>query len=414
MILRWMFVFAAMSIVFTTASAQDKVTTPAGVEISLPEPEAAQTRNMSRGIGWPEGKTPTAPAGFQVNAFARDMNGARWLYILPNGDVLVARARAFGGRRGQPTRDEIVLLRDADRDGRAELREVFLNTLNRPHGMQLVGDKLYVGNTNAVMTFPYQTGQTRIEGAGQKLVDLPAGGYNNHWTRNLLLSRDGAKMFVAVGSGSNAGENGLDAERMRANILIMNLDGTDLRVYASGLRNPVGMDFEPVTGALWTAVNERDNLGDDLVPDYMTSVREGGFYGWPFSYFGQHEDPRLAGQRPELVAKAIVPDVPLGSHTASLGLVFYRGEAFPEKFRGGAFIGQRGSWNRSKFVGYRVAFVPFKEGRPAGPPEDFLTGFIASEPEVHGRPVGVVVAPDGALLVADEIGGVIWRVAYKR
>jgi glucose/arabinose dehydrogenase len=201
---------------------------------------------------------------------------------------------------------------------------------------------------------------------------------------------------------------------MRANILVMNLDGSDLRVFASGLRNPVGMDFEPSTGTLWTAVNERDNLGDDLVPDYMTSVKEGGFYGWPFAYFGPHEDPRLAGQRPDLVAKTIVPDVPLGSHTASLGLVFYRGTAFPEKYRGGAFIGQRGSWNRSSFVGYRVAFVPFKEGKPSGPPEDFLTGFIAKEPDVHGRPVGVVVAPDGALLVADELGGVIWRVAYTQ
>jgi glucose/arabinose dehydrogenase len=367
---------------------------------------------MPRGIGWPEGRTPTAPAGFVVNAFARDMNGARWLYVLPNGDVLVARAAAFGGR-GRAPRGEITLLRDADKNGEAETRDAFLAGLNRPHGMQLVGDKLYIGNTDAVVAFPYEAGQTRITAAAQQIAPMPAGGYNNHWTRNLLLSRDGKQLYVAVGSGSNVAENGLEAERNRANILVMDLDGSNVRVFASGLRNPVGMDFEPVTGALWTAVNERDALGDDLVPDYMTSVREGGFYGWPFSYFGRHEDPRLAGQRPDLVAQAIVPDVPLGSHTASLGLVFYQGNSFPEKYRGGAFVGQRGSWNRSEFSGYRVAFVPFKDGKPAGPPEDFLSGFIAQQPDVYGRPVGVVVAPDGALLVADEIGGVIWRVAYK-
>jgi glucose/arabinose dehydrogenase len=347
-----------------------------------------------------------------VTAFARDLPGVRWLYILANGDVVIARARAFGGRRGQRVPDEITLLRDADKNGEVEFREVFLSQLNRPHGMLLVGDKFYVGNTDGVMVYPYQAGQTKIEATGQKLIPLPSEGYNNHWTRNLLLGRDGTKLYISVGSGSNVGENGMENERMRANILEANLDGTGLRIFASGLRNPVGMDWEPVTGALWTAVNERDELGDELVPDYITSVREDGFYGWPFSYFGQTEDPRLAGQRPDLVAKAIAPDVPMGAHTASLGLTFYRDEAFPEKYRGGAFVGQRGSWNRSKFAGYRVAFVPFKDGKPSGPPEDFLTGFIATEPDVYGRPVGVVVAPDGALLVADEIGGVIWRVAY--
>jgi glucose/arabinose dehydrogenase len=403
----------ASSLAQTTATPQQQ-TTPRPAAVALPEPFATPSvRNMPRGIGWPEGRTPTAPAGFQVAAFAHDLAGCRWLYILPNGDVLVAQAAAFGGRRGQRPASQITLLRDADRDGRAELREVFLSGLNRPHGMALVGEKLYVGNTDAVVAYPYAAGQTKITAAPERIVALPAGGYNNHWTRGLLLSRDGKTLFVAVGSGSNVAENGLEAERNRANILVMNLDGSNLRVFASGLRNPVGMDFEPVTGMLWTAVNERDELGDELVPDYMTSVKEGGFYGWPFSYFGQHEDPRLAGQRPDLVAQAIVPDVPLGSHTASLGLAFYTGQQFPEKYRGGAFIGQRGSWNRSQFAGYRVAFVPFKEGKPAGPPEDFLTGFIANEPEVFGRPVGVVVAPDGALLVADEIGAVIWRVAYK-
>jgi glucose/arabinose dehydrogenase len=394
--------------------AQDTAPTQIGT-LNLPEPNLTQTRNMPRGIGWPEGRTPTAPEGFQVTAFARDLAGVRWLYILPNGDVLAAKAAAFGGRqaRGPRSRGEISLLRDLDGNGEAELKEVFLSPLNRPHGMLLVGDKLYIGNTDGVVVYPYQTGQTRIDAAGDKIVELPAQGYNNHWTRNLILSRDGKKLYISVGSGSNVGENGLETERNRAAILETDLDGSGMRIFASGLRNPVGMDFNPVTGELWTAVNERDNLGDDLVPDYITSVKDGGFYGWPFSYFGQHEDPRLAGQRPDLVAKAIVPDVPVGSHTASLGLVFYRGTAFPEKYRGGAFIGQRGSWNRSKFSGYRVAFVPFKDGKAAGPPEDFLTGFIAAEPEVYGRPVGVVQAPDGGLLVADEIGGVVWRVAYK-
>jgi glucose/arabinose dehydrogenase len=396
------------------AVAQTAAAAQPSAEVKLPEPYSTPSaRNNPRGIGWPEGKTPSAPAGFRVTAFARNVNGARWMYILPNGDVLVAQAAAFGGRRGRTPRNQILLLRDADHDGEAEVREVFLSALNRPHGMALVGDKFYVANTDGVFIYPYQAGQTRIEATGEKIVDLPAGGYNNHWTRGLLLSRDGKKMYVAVGSASNVGERGLEIERLRANILTMNLDGSDLQVFASGLRNPVGMDFEPQTGALWTAVNERDELGDDLVPDYLTSVREGGFYGWPFSYFGQHEDPRLAGQRPDLVAKAIVPDFPLGSHTASLGLVFYRGDAFPAKYRGGAFVAQRGSWNRSKFVGYRVVFVPFAGGRPSGPEEDFLTGFIAEEPNVHGRPVGVVVSPDGALLVTDEVGAVVWRVSYN-
>ena len=422
MILRTLVVLNTIcfTICFAAASAfgqQAPAAAPApAIDVKLPEPYATPTvRNNSRGIGWPEGRTPTAPDGFRVTAFARDLVGVRWLYVLPNGDVAIARARAFGGRRsGQRMPDQITLLRDADHNGEAELRETFLTPLNRPHGMLLVGDKFYVGNTDAVMAYPYQAGQTKIEATGEKILALPSEGYNNHWTRNLLLSRDGKKLYISVGSGSNVAENGLENEVNRANILEANLDGTGMRVFAAGLRNPVGMDWEPVTGALWTAVNERDELGDELVPDYITSVQDGGFYGWPFSYFGKIEDPRLKGQRPDLVAKSIVPDVPMGAHTASLGLVFYRGDAFPEKYRGGAFVGQRGSWNRSKFAGYRVAFVPFKNGKPAGPPEDFLTGFIANEPDVYGRPVGVVVAPDGALLVADEIGGVIWRVAYSR
>jgi glucose/arabinose dehydrogenase len=307
--------------------------------------------------------------------------------------------------------NKITLLRDPDGDGRPEVRETFLAGLNQPFGMAQLNDTLFVGCTDAVMAFPYQQGQTRIEAKGMKILDLPAGGYNNHWTRNIIGSKDGAKLYITVGSASNNAEHGTGEEILRANILEANLDGTGARVFASGLRNPNGMDWEPVTGSLWTAVNERDELGDELVPDYLTSVQDGGFYGWPYAYFGAHEDPRLKGVRPDLVKKTIVPDVPLGSHTASLGLAFYEGDRFPQKYRGGAFVGQRGSWNRSEFSGYRVAFVPFKAGKPAGEAEDFLTGFIASESEVYGRPVGVAVASDGSLLVTDEPANIIWRVS---
>jgi glucose/arabinose dehydrogenase len=280
--------------------------------------------------------------------------------------------------------------------------------------MALIGDELFVANTDSVVRFPYKTGDTKITAKGTPVLYLPLGGYNNHWTRNLLASADGEKLYVSVGSASNVGEKGMKEEALRANILEVNPDGTGLRVFAAGLRNPVGMAWEPKGKGLWTAVNERDELGDELVPDYMTSVKDGGFYGWPYSYYGQNEDPRRKGERPDLVKKALVPDVPLGSHTASLGLCFYTAEVFPEKYRGGAFVGQRGSWNRSEFAGYRVAFVPFKEGKPAGGPEDFLTGFIANENEVYGRPVCTCVAPDGALLVTDDVSDRIWRVAPKK
>jgi glucose/arabinose dehydrogenase len=266
-----------------------------------------------------------------------------------------------------------------------------------------------------VYQFPYSPGQTKITAEGKKILDVPSLGYNNHWTRNIIANRDGSKIYVSVGSGSNNAENGIDKEKNRANILEINPDGTGFRVFAYGLRNPVGMDWQPGTNILWTAVNERDNLGDDLVPDYMTSVKEGGFYGWPYAYFGANEDPRLAGQRPDLVAKTIVPDVNLGAHTASLGLAFYTKDAFPKRYKNGAFIGQHGSWNRSVFSGYKVVFVPFENGKP-GTPEDFVTGFIADESknEVYGRPVGVAVLPDGSLLVADDSGNTIWRIAANR
>jgi len=294
----------------------------------------------------------------------------------------------------------------------AEMREPFLENLNQPFGMTLVGETLYVGSTDGIMRFPYEEGATRIDDPGEFILQLPGGGYNNHWTRNIIASSDGGKLYVTVGSASNAGEYGPDEEIRRAAILEINPDGSGEKLFASGLRNPNGMDWEPMTGALWTAVNERDGLGDDLVPDYITSVREGAFYGWPYSYYGQNEDPRREGERPDLVARAIAPDYAMGSHTASLGLAFYDGAAFPERYRGGAFVGQRGSWNRSSFSGYQVAFVPFRDGLPSGPAEAFLTGFIADAErgEAYGRPVGVALLPDGSLLVADDAGDTVWRV----
>ncbi|RZK87603.1 MAG: sorbosone dehydrogenase family protein, partial [Pedobacter sp.] len=309
----------------------------------------------------------------------------------------------------------ILLLRDADKDGKPELITTFLAGLNQPYGAAFINNSFYVANTDGLWQFPYQPGDTEITKPGKKIVELPAGGYNNHWTRNLLVNADKSKIYISVGSGSNVGENGMEHEVRRATILEVNPDGTGEKIYGSGLRNPVGMAWAPGTNALWTAVNERDGLGDGLVPDYITSVKQGGFYGWPYSYFGQNEDPRMAGKSPELVKKAIVPDVPLGSHTASLGLAFYTANKFPAKYQGGAFIGQHGSWNSSKLVGYKVAFVPFKDGKPTGKVEDFLTGFIANADKslVYGRPVGVAVTQDGALLVADDVSGVVWRVAAK-
>ncbi|WP_439631270.1 PQQ-dependent sugar dehydrogenase [Gemmata sp.] len=392
----------------------------------LPPPfETKSVVKHPKVIGWPEGKAPTAPPGFAVTLYADGFDSPRWLYFLPNGDLLVAEARTLPKPDAKPKEKEgmeksktvtggsanrITLLRDADKDGRPEVRELFLTDLNQPLGMALVGDALFVANTDGVVRFPYKAEDTRITVKGVPVLHLPLGGYNNHWTRNLLANADGTKLYVSVGSASNVGEKGMKEEALRANVLEINPDGTGLRVFAAGLRNPVGMAWEPHTKALWAAINERDGLGDELVPDYITSVRDGAFYGWPYAYAGKIEDPRRKGERPDLVAKAVAPDVPVGSHTASLGLCFYTGEAFPEKYRGGAFVGQRGSWNRSKFAGYRVAFVPFSNGKPTGGPEDFLTGFIANDDEVYGRPVCVCVAPDGAMLVTDDASNRIWRV----
>lgn len=309
-----------------------------------------------------------------------------------------------------PSANRITLLRDADGDGVAEMRTVLLKELNSPFGMALVGDTLYVANTDALLRFPYREGATQITQTGTKVIDLPGGPLNHHWTKNVIASRDGSKLFVTVGSNSNIAENGMDKEERRAAILEVDRASGQSRVFASGLRNPNGLAWQPQTGELWTVVNARDEIGNDLVPDYMTSVTENGFYGWPYSYYGQHVDERVQPQRADLVARAIVPDYALGAHTAALGLAFCEGDLFPARYQGGAFIGQHGSWNRKPLNGYKVIFVPFVNGRPEGAPEDILTGFINEDGEAHGRPVGVAIDRAGALLVADDVGNRIWRV----
>ncbi len=393
--------------------------------VDLPAPYATPSvRNNSKVVGWSEGKTPVAPAGFKVTTFADGLDNPRWLYVAPNGDIFVAEAntvsdgfaKTTGDKERSQSKNSILLFRDADHDGVPELKKVFITGLNRPFGMLILNNQFYVANTNEVLIFPYQTGQTEITTSGKKILDLPAGGYNNHWTRNLLASRDGKKIFVTVGSGSNVAEHGPENEIRRANVLEINPDGSGEKIYASGLRNPVGLGFAPGTNTLWTAVNERDDLGDELVPDYTTSVKEGAFYGWPYAYFGQNEDPRRKGERPDLVAKATVPDVPLGSHTASLGLAFNEKNSFNGKYEGGLFVAQHGSWNRSELSGYKVVFVPFENGKPSGPMQDFLTGFIANEnnSRVYGRPVGVVFADDGSMLVTDDASDRIWRITEDK
>ncbi|GHA63581.1 PQQ-dependent sugar dehydrogenase [Pontibacter akesuensis] len=407
------------------------IETPAGQTVTLPPPHATEShRNFSNVIGWKDGQTPTAPEGFTVTKYADGFQNPRWLYVMPNGDVLVAEAstevgfwKELGAKIIGITKsmalgnsaNRITLLRDTDKDGRPEVRETFLDGLNQPLGMLVLDGKFYVANTDGLWRYPYQNGQTKISAKGEKLLDLPAGGYNNHWTRNIIARPDGSKIYVAVGSASDHGEHGMEHEERRANILEVNPNGTGARVFASGLRNPVGMDWAPNTNTLWTAVNERDDLGDELVPDYLTSVQEGGFYGWPYFYFGQNEDPSWANKMPAKVQQPLVPDVPLVSHSASLGLAFYDQEAFPQKYHNGAFIGQHGSWRRSELVGYRIVFVPFENGKPSGPPEDFLTGFFADKADgkVYGRPVGITVLPDGSMLVADDTSNTIWRVSAK-
>jgi len=380
-------------------------------DLTLPPPYATESKsNNSKVIGWPEGKTPKAPEGFTVTKFADGFENPRWTYIAPNKDIFVVES----GTRA--SKNQITVLRDKDNDGKFETREIFIKDLNKPFGMLVLKDFFYIANTDGLYRYPYKNNPLKLETQGTKILELPAGGYNNHWTRNLLANADGSKIYVSVGSGSNVGENGMDKEIRRAAILEINPDGTGEKIYASGLRNPVGMDWNPANKELWTAVNERDELGDDLVPDYITSVKKDGFYGWPYSYFGNIPDPRLKGERKDLVAKAIVPDVPVGAHTASLGLAFYNKDKFPAKYKNGAFVGQHGSWNRANISGYKVVFVPFANGKPSGKPEDFLTGFISDEnkAEVYGRPVAVTVMNDGSLLVNDDSGNTIWKVTANK
>jgi glucose/arabinose dehydrogenase len=397
----------------------------------LPAPQKAwmPTVNVAKAVGWPAGGKPVAANGMAVNAFATGLDHPRTLYVLPNGDVLVTETneppkpddtrgikgwitKMVMGRAGARTSsaNRITLLRDADGAGTAITRSVFLEGLNSPFGMVLVGDDFYVADSDAILKFLYHSGDSKISAPGVKLADLPAGTLNHHWTKDLTASPDGSKLYATVGSNSNVGENGIEAETNRAAVLEVDRASGATRVFASGLRNPNGPSWQPQSGALWVTVNERDELGDDLVPDYMTSVKDGGFYGWPYSYYGQHVDVRVDPPRPDLVAKAIVPDYALGAHTASLGLTFNTSSLFPPDMAGGAFIGQHGSWNRKPRAGYKVIFVPFAGGKPSGGPHDVLTGFLNADGEAQGRPVGVRIDKQGALLVADYVGNTVWRV----
>ncbi|MCU7250536.1 PQQ-dependent sugar dehydrogenase [Pseudomonas koreensis] len=416
-------------------SSSLQVSDGTGPSPKLPEPNKTllPTMNIAPAIGWPAGAKPTAAAGTQVAAFAENLDHPRWLYVLPNGDVLVAETNAppkpddskgirgwvtkkVMGRAGAnvPSPNRITLLRDADHDGVAETRTVFLQNLNSPFGMTLVGNDLYVADTDRLLRFHYEPGATEIKTQPIKVTDLPGGTLNHHWTKNVIASKDGSKLYVTVGSNSNVGENGLDQEEGRAAIWEVDRATGNHRIFASGIRNPNGLAWEPQSGALWTAVNERDEIGSDLVPDYITSVKDGAFYGWPFSYYGQHIDVRVEPQNPDLVAKAIAPDYAVGPHTASLGLTFAEGNRLPAQFKEGAFIGQHGSWNRKPHSGYKVIFVPFAGGKPNGKPVDVLTGFLDKDENALGRPVGVVIDQQGGLLVADDVGNKVWRVSASK
>ncbi len=401
-----------------------------GPDPKLPAPNATlvPTVNIARAGGWQDGAKPRAAQGLAVEAFATDLSHPRWLYRLPNGDVLVAESNKpktdhpstglkdwVAGKimsaagAGVPSPDRITLLRDRDGDGKAEEKHVLLKGLHSPFGMVLVGSDLYVANADALVKVPYTEGQTEIAATPEKVVDLPSG-INHHWTKNVVASRDGKTLFVTVGSNSNVGENGLDKEEGRAAIHAYDIATRSLRLYATGLRNPNGLAFEPVTGALWTAVNERDEIGSDLVPDYVTSVKEGGFYGWPWSYWGQNVDTRVQPTRTDLVATAIKPDYAVGTHTASLGIAFSKEAQLPEAWKSGLFVAQHGSWNRRPKSGYKVIYVPFQDGKPAGAPVDALIGFLDADENAQGRPVGVAFDKAGALLVSDDVGNVVWRV----
>jgi len=404
-----------------SAASKYPISASYGPQPVLPKPQSSliPTVNIAPAKGWPKGVTPTPAEGLKVQAYAQGLDHPRWLYVLPNGDVLVAETDAppkpddtkgIRGKTSFPSANRIRLLRDRNGDGIADKNTVFLENLNSPFGMALVGNMLYVANTDALLRFPYQDGATKITAQGMKVLDLPAGKLNHHWTKNVIANPAGTKLYISVGSNSNAAENGLDQEVGRAQIVEFDIATGKARPFATGLRNPNGMGWQPQGGQLWTVVNERDELGSDLVPDYMTSVKDGAFYGWPYSYFGQHLDTRVKPQHPDMVARALKPDYALGNHTASLGLAFYATELMPQ-YRGGAFIGQHGSWNRKPHSGYKVIFVPFRSGQPAGEPQDVLTGFLSDKGQAYGRPVGVAIDFSGALLVADDVGDVIWRVS---
>ena len=430
---------AVLSAAAALAACGDVATLPVsagtGPSPTLPAPHSTllPTVNIAPAQGWAEGATPRAAPGLAVNAFATGLDHPRWLYVLPNGDVLVAETNAppkpddEKGLRswimglvmkkagaGPQSANRITLLRDADGDGVAETRSVLIDHLKSPFGMALVGDALFVANTDGIVRYPYRPGATHIDQPGQKLIELPAGTINHHWTKNVIASPDGRLLYATVGSNSNVGENGVAAEEGRAAIWQIDPKTGQSREFASGIRNPNGMAWVPSTGALWTVANERDEIGSDLVPDYLTSVRDGGFYGWPYSYYGQHVDARVAPARPDLVGKAIAPDYALGPHTASLGLAWSQGTSLPARFAGGMFVGQHGSWNRQPHSGYKVIFVPFSGGQPSGEPLDVLTGFLSGDGRANGRPVGVALDAKGALLVADDVGNVIWRVSAAR
>jgi glucose/arabinose dehydrogenase len=408
--------------------------TSVGARPVMPAPARKKwipTVQIAEARGWTADAKPVAAAGFTVTALATGLSHPRWLHVLPNGDVLVAetnapeRPREGRGIRGKvmgkvmakagagvPSANRITLLRDADGDGRAEGSHAFATGLNSPFGMALVGSTLYVANTDAVVAFDYREGQTAVTGDGRRVTDLPGGDRNHHWTKNIVASRDGHHLYATVGSNSNIAENGFDEEEGRAAIWQIDLQSGSKRLYATGLRNPNGLAWEPTTGALWTVVNERDELGNDLVPDYLTAVRDGGFYGWPYSYFGQHVDKRVKPQDPGKVDSAIAPDYALGAHVAALGLAAGN-STLPAPWRSGMFIGEHGSWNRKPAAGYQVVFVPFTDGKPSGPPVPVLTGFVNEQGKALGRPVGVAIAKDGALLVADDVGNTIWRVTAR-
>jgi glucose/arabinose dehydrogenase len=424
-------VLTGIAISACASPARLPVTAGIGAAPELPPPETSfiPLVNVVEAKGWRSGEEPETPPGLEVKKFAGDLSHPRWLYVLPNGDVLVAETNApvrpedgkgikgfffkyFQGRAGGgvPSANRITLLRDTDGDGVADVRSVFLTNLYSPFGMALVGSNFYVANADAVVRFPYTAGTGQIEQPGVTLTPLPGGKINHHWTKSLIASPDGKKLYVGVGSNSNLAENGMANELERAAVWEIDIQTGAHRVFASGLRNPVGLAWEPVTGALWVSVNERDELGSDLVPDYMTSVRDGGFYGWPYSYFGNHVDRRMKPQRSDLVARAIVPDYALGPHTASLGLTYSGANQLGPQFTNGMFVGQHGSWNRMPMSGYKVIFVPFVNGKPAGKPLDVLTGFVRPNGDANGRPVGVAIDGKGALLVADDVGNTVWRV----